>query len=190
MPLANACAIYRSHQTNLFEQPLGSSGRCFQMFWTDGQTANPPTGRGTHRISDRRNHRRYRRLAHTERALRISTDNVNFDRGRVAHSRNRKIGKRALLGSATAKSNLPFQRRRNSPDNSTFDLLLDARGIDYAATINCCNHALHMNVVLLIESNVDDVGNVSVAEISIASHTASGPLVRHRPPVRFVANGF
>src|SRR5262252_6558375 len=107
----NVCAIYRSRQTNLFELPFGSSGRPLQISWSDGQIADPLSSHGKHRIGDRRNDRRDRRLAHAKRALRIGTDNMNFDRRRIAHSRDREIAKRALLSTAAEESDFSFQRR-------------------------------------------------------------------------------
>src|SRR5262249_10688872 len=130
-----------------------------------------------------RNHRRHGRLAHAERALRIGADNMNFDCRRVAHARNCEISKCTLLSSAAAESNFSFQRRRNSPDNSAFHLLFDADGIDDASTINRRNDALHMNIVVVIETQVDDISNVSVTEVSVARHTTSETIISWRTPV-------
>lgn len=140
---------------------------------TDRQLADALSGSGEDGIGDCRDDRRHWRLAQTERFRGVAIDDVNFDRRRVAHASNGEVGKGALLGGDPAKSDLAFERGGDAPNDATFHLLLDSNGIDDSTAIDRCDNAPELDVVIRIHHEMDDVRDISVTEISIASHAAA-----------------
>ena len=144
-----------------------------QIFGKNRQATHPLAGRAENSISDRGNNRWNGRFAHAERLGQITRYDMHGDFRSVSHACDFIIGKSALLGGASAKSDLAFQRRGNAPDDSAFHLLLDTNRVNNEAAINGGNNAFHADVAFLIDSHIGHIRDVSMTEVSVASHPAA-----------------
>src|SRR5580704_4104759 len=100
------------------------------MFRTHRKAADTFAGCGKNRVRNGRSDGRDRWFSHSKRFGGIGWDDVDFNRGRVAHPSDGEIGIGALLRRTTTKGDLAFQGGGNTPDDSTFHLLLNTNGVD------------------------------------------------------------
>src|SRR5205814_10315093 len=77
-----------------------------------------------------------------------------------------------------------------TPNDPTLHLLLDTDRINYAAAINRRDNAFNADVVVVIDHYLNHIGNVSAAEVGVASHTASAVFRDGAIPGRFIPNRF
>src|SRR5205085_252812 len=120
--------------------------------------------------------------------LSLARDYMHFDLWRVLHPCHCQIGVGRLLGGAVLESNFSSQGRRNTPDNSPFDLLLDPDWIDDQSAIDRRDHTLHFDVTVSINDDVDHVGDVRPAIINVAGYAAPMAFPGFPGPFRFIAH--
>src|ERR1044071_9312270 len=146
-------------------------------------------GGGENRVHNRGRNWRHRRLAHSEGFRRLARNDVHCDYRRIAHPGHTVIGIACLLHRAFAKCDLAHERGRNSPDNSTFDLLFDTSWIDDEATVYRCHHPLYPHFSRLVHCYIHDISDVSLTIVNVASQTAPVPGgASPRTPARFFAH--
>src|SRR5207248_8984705 len=95
-----------------------------------------------------------------------------------------------LLRRAVLKSNVSLQRGGDAPDDSSFDLLLDTDRIDDQPAIDRGHHAFHFDVAASVHRDIDNVGDVRPAIVSVAGHTATMSLHALFRPFGFIADCF